>query len=409
MSGWGFAGSLSTVMDAKRTRFSASPAIAALGQCMCGARARALACALIGALSAAAALPATADAHGPTAPVATSYRARVSGAPPSLDARVVDGYLRMWLRAPPSKTVVVLDYRGAPYVRFSSGGVYVNENSEMDYLNQSPPESPPLGLNRGTPPKWLRVSDGHEYVWHDGRIGALAATALVPGVSYLGSWSISLLVDGRLRAISGGLWHAHNPSLVWFWPIAVLIACVLAAWRLRQPELHARLARWLAVAVLIAIGTGAGGRELYGRPTVAVEDVIVTCAVLAFVAWGLARVLLARAGYILDWVIACVALWIGLELLPTLVHGFVLTAVPPFVARSAAVLCLGGSVGLPLLAARKVQHASGDLAVPHRDPADDRGLRSGEALEHGPTLSALSAGRGSARGPGARPDPRWPR
>ena len=78
-----------------------------------------------------AAVPGVARAHGPVAPVATDYLARVTRAPAGLDAHVVDGYLRLWLRVRPRETVEVLDYLGAPYLRFSRSGVYVNRNSQM--------------------------------------------------------------------------------------------------------------------------------------------------------------------------------------------------------------------------------------------------------------------------------------
>ncbi len=306
----------------------------------------------LGAVALASAFPAAAKAHGPVAPSATSYLARVSRAPAGVDAKVVDGYLRMWLRVPPSETIVVLDYRGAPYLRFSRTGVYVNENSEMYYLNQTIPEIPPPHLSRDTPPKWQRMSEGHEYEWHDGRIGSLAATVIAPGTSYVGKWSIAVLRDGRLGALAGGLWHASNPSLVWFWLIVVLLACLLAAWRLPRPQLHARLARVLAVVVLIALAVGVVGRELHGRPGVSIEQLVVAVALLAFAAWGVGRALLDRVGFVLDLVVGFVALWMGFELLSTLLHGFVLAAVPPFVARSVAVLCIGGGLGLILLAVR---------------------------------------------------------
>ncbi len=296
--------------------------------------------------------PAAATAHGPVAPAATSYLARVGQAPAGVGAKVVDGYLRLWLRVPPSETVVVLDYRGAPYLRFTRTGVYVNESSEMYYLNQTFPEIPPSHLSRGTPAKWRRVSKGHEYEWHDGRIGSLAATVLAPGTLYVGRWSIAVLLDGHLSAVAGGLWHAPNPSLVWFWLIVVMVACLLAAWRLPRPELHARLARVLAVVVLIALAVGGVGRELHGRPGVSIEQLFLTVIVLAFAAWGVSRALRDRVGFVLDLVIGFVVLWMGFELLSTLVHGFALTAVPAFVARSAAVLCIGGGLGLILLAVR---------------------------------------------------------
>lgn len=296
--------------------------------------------------------PASAQAHGPVAPVATSYLARVGTLPAGLDAKVIDGYLRLWLRVPPSENVVVLDYRGAPYLRFARSGVYVNERSTMYDLNQIPALNPPIDLGRDTPPRWQRVSGGHEYGWHDGRIGALADTALAPGASYVGRFSIPILLDGRLRAISGGVWHAQRPSLVWFWPIVVLLACLAAALRLRRRRLDERLARVLAFAALGTVAVGVAGRELHGRPTVEVEQFVVLAIVLALVGWALLRVLRRRQGLVLEILIAFAALEVGWQLAPTLVHGFVLIALPAFLARAAAVLGLGVGAGLLVLVLR---------------------------------------------------------
>ena len=103
-----------------------------------------LRCAIVVALICLAAFPGAAAAHGPSAPVATSYVARVGRVPAGLNAKVVNGDLRMWLRVPNSMTLVVIDYLGAPYLRFSRSGVQVNENSSMYYLNQTPiPETLP--------------------------------------------------------------------------------------------------------------------------------------------------------------------------------------------------------------------------------------------------------------------------
>ena len=126
------------------------------------------------ALAVMAAVPDAAAAHGPVAPVATSYLARVSSVPAGIEAKVIDGYVRMWLQVSPSLTVVVLDYRHAPYLRFSRSGVQVNLNSTMYYLNQTPvAETPPADLRPSTPPHWQAVSSRHDYEWHDGRLQAL--------------------------------------------------------------------------------------------------------------------------------------------------------------------------------------------------------------------------------------------
>jgi hypothetical protein len=92
-------------------------------------------------LAAGGGLPGSASAHGPVAPIALDYLARVRSLPEGLDAKVVDGDQRMWLRAPSSETVVVLDYRGAPYVRFSGSGVEVNQNSAMYCTTSTRPRS----------------------------------------------------------------------------------------------------------------------------------------------------------------------------------------------------------------------------------------------------------------------------
>lgn len=100
-------------------------------------------------------VPATAQAHGAIDPSASSYEARVSQVPAGTNAQAVDGDLRMWMSATPATTVEVLEYRGAPYLRFTRPGVSVNEASSMYYLNQVPAELPPTNLGPDTPPGWL--------------------------------------------------------------------------------------------------------------------------------------------------------------------------------------------------------------------------------------------------------------
>jgi hypothetical protein len=297
-----------------------------------------------------AAFPTAAAAHGPVNPVALDYLARVGSAPGGLDANVVDGDQRMSLRAPANQTVVVLDYRGAPYLRFSRSGVEVNHNSAMYYLNQTPfVLKPPANLGPRTPPRWEQVTGGHDYGWHDGRLHALASVAHPTGASFVGTWRVPILVDGRPMAISGGLWHADPPSIVWFWPIAVLILCVIAAWRLRRAALDQWTARLLGLAALGAVAAAAVGRGLHGRPDVSVVQLVELAVVLAFVAWALFRVTIQRPGFFTYLVIAIVALWEGIELVPTLLNGFVLIAEPAFVARAATVIAVGSGVCLLLM------------------------------------------------------------
>ena len=116
--------------------------------------------ALAGAICALAAFPQAAAAHGPLAPIASSYLARVTGTPAGLNAKAVDGDQRMWLDAAQVERVVVFDYRSAPYLLFSREGVAVNHNSAMYYLNQSPAQQPPPGLGPGRVAELARGHDG---------------------------------------------------------------------------------------------------------------------------------------------------------------------------------------------------------------------------------------------------------
>ncbi len=328
-----------------------------LTKCMAVARAPALLAAIA---TLAAAFPASAAADGPTTPIATSYIATVTALPPGFQAKVVDGYLQLWLQVPSNQRAVVLDYRGAPWVRFGPGGVWVNQNSEMYYLSQSPvPATPPADLSRTTPPDWQHVSSSHSYMWRDGRLHALATIALPPGASYVGRWSVPVVVDGHLSSVSGGVWHANAPSLVWFWPIMVIIACMLAAWRLRLPALEERMARWLAGVLLVAMLVAGAGRELHGRPAVDPGQLAILALVIAGVAYCATRLIRGEAGYFLLFVIAFAALWAGGILVPTALHPYVLMAVPAFVARVTMVVCLGGGVSLILVTMRMLDAGSG--------------------------------------------------
>lgn len=296
------------------------------------------------------AAPPAASAHGPIDPPASKYLARVRQQPPGLEAKVVDGDQRLWLQVAPGRTVFVLDYRGAPYLRFSARGVQVNESSSMYYLNQVPPQIPPTTLGPATAPQWHQVSSGHSYSWHDGRLHALALTVLAPGASYAGTWRIPLRVDGVATAISGGLFHAPDPPIVWFWPIVVALACVPAALRLRRSELDERVARALAVVALVAFAVVGAGQQLHGRPNVSVGQLVLLALVVMFTGWGLLRIARGQHGWFTFFVIAAAALWEGASTIAVLLDGFVLIALPAFVARVAVVACLAAGIGLlPLI------------------------------------------------------------
>jgi hypothetical protein len=115
----------------------------------------------------------------------------------------------------------------------------------------------------------------------------------------------------------------------------------------------------LALATLAAIATAAFGRDLHGRPAVSVYQMIELGLILAFVVWMLLRILSRRAGSFSYLAIALVALWQGALLIPTLLDGFVLIAVPAFVVRAATVVDLAAGVGLLLMMVRLYDEESG--------------------------------------------------
>ena len=304
-------------------------------------------------------LPAVASAHGPINPVASDFMARVQSTPAGLAVKVVDGDQAMWLSSPPRATVLVIDPRGAPYLRFSRAGVAVNTNSELYYLNQTPvSQPPPPGLSRRTPPAWQPVSSGHSYTWHEGRLHAPAALARPGSGGYAGAFAVALLVNGTPAAVTGGVWYTAAPSLVWFWPIVVLLLCLLAARRLRDPALDRRVVAGLSLLVLAGVTVATAARNLHGRPGLSAFSVAELVITLAFVVWSLRRVLARRAGFMTAFALAFVALWEGITLLPTLTHGYVLLALPALLGRAAAVVCLGGGSGL-LLASLRLAEARG--------------------------------------------------
>jgi len=283
-----------------------------------------------------------------------------------VQAKAVDGDQRLWMRVAPRSTVVVLDYRGASYLRFLPAGVQVNENSAMYYLNEVPAQIPPANLGPNTPPHWDLISSSHAYEWHDGRLPALATTALVPGATYVGRWTVPVRLDGGTSIVAGALYYAGTPSLVWFWPIVVVAACVLAALRVRRTMLDLRLARALALVALVAFAVGGVGQQLHGRPNVTAGQLIVLAMVAAFTVWGLRRLALRRHGWFTFFAIAVAALWEGASLVGVLLHGFVLVALPAFLARAAVVACLAAGIGLIPLVFRMAEQPEGSPAT---DPA----------------------------------------
>jgi hypothetical protein len=290
--------------------------------------------------------PARASAHGPVDPPASSYLAQIEGRPAGVRGQIIDGDQRMWIDVAPGEVVTVLDYLGAPYLRAAGGRILINENSEMWYLNMTPPQTPPPGTGSHTPPHWVPLSSGVAVSWHDGRLHALAATALPAGRGDLGRWRIPLLVDGRPAQITGRLLYAPSPSIVWFEPIVVALGCVAALLRVRRTGLLERAARGLGALALLGFVVAAAGQQLHGRPTVSAGQLVILALSLCFAGWLSLRLVRHRCGWFTFFLIAAAAIWEGATLIAVLLDGFVLIALPAAVARAAVALCLSAGAGL---------------------------------------------------------------
>jgi hypothetical protein len=338
-------------------------------------------CALFVGLAAAALLPARASAHaGGTTPIATSYLAQISSVPSPIEARVIDGDQRLWLRVPPGLTVIVIGLRGEPYLRFSSQGVELNTNSATYFLNRAKPLAVPSGLGSRTAPVWGRLTSAHSVSWHEDRLHTLALAAHPSGSAFLGRWTIPLLVNGGHARIDGTLRQAAVPSLLWFWPVLLVCALVPTLLRLRAARLDEQVAWGLTGLALAASTASRLGQELYARPTISAGQAVLV-GVTCLVALGLGALYVRREWRLVAAVaIGVCSLYEGLKLVGTLRHGFVLAVLPAWAERAATIVSLSAGAALvlalafggiltrerPALSRAGVRRAAGRAATPPR-------------------------------------------
>lgn len=301
--------------------------------------------ALCGTLAAALLFPATALAHGRNAPVATSFRAEVDHVPTgaSVEAKVVDGDRKLWLRASSGSTLIVLGFGREPYIRFDQAGVAVNLRSPTTYLNRPRPQYAPPGTSASAPPDWKRVTGAHAYSWHENRLHALERLVHGGDARVVGRWSVPVEAGGEAGAIAGTLSYVPGPGRG-VWPLAVIAAAAVALAAAARNRQAAEVV--LSVLALTAALLARLGRELYGRPDVSVTS-LVLAAVSCVIAFALLRALLTARGerrQLVALLIGGLALYQGLTLAPTLTRGIVLAALPANVERAAVATALACAV-----------------------------------------------------------------
>jgi len=298
---------------------------------------------LCGTLAATLLFPATALAHGRNAPVATNFQARVDHLPAGVEAKVVDGDRKLWLRVPSSSTLIVLGFQREPYIRFDSAGVELNLRSPTAYLNQPRLQYASRATSVTARPDWKRVTSAHAYSWHENRLHALERLVHGGDARVVGRWSVPVELGGKVNVITGTLSYVPGPRR-WVWLLALIatvgVALAVAARRRGTAEVV------LAIVALAAALVARLGRELYGRPHVPASSLVIV-ALSCLLAVALLGALLSARGerrQLVALVIGGFALYQGLTLVPVLTSGVVLAALPATLERAAVATTLACAV-----------------------------------------------------------------
>ena len=279
--------------------------------------------------------PVAASGHIRTGVVAVDDRVVVfplrAPARSAVAARVFESDQALGLTGDRGHTVLVLGYTGEPFLRIDAAGVAVNAAS---------PTAAAVGLLRttqssvGHAPDW-RLSPGERTaVWQDARLRSLPS-----GVSH-SEWQIPLVVDGRRVPLEGEIRRVRAPS-PWPWlglGVPFVLAAALLLFR------HRSLLRGAAVVlgVAAAAGTLATAAAFAFGANASTGHWIEGGYEIAFVLVGLAVVAVgpADARPIAGGALGLLGLAVGLTKLPVFLHGVVLSAVPPAVARTSVLLAI---------------------------------------------------------------------
>jgi hypothetical protein len=306
----------------------------------------------IGALAGlAAAGPAEAHSRAPT--VALDYRVRLTQPPTGVRAMLIDGDRAVRLTVGPHLRVVVAGVVGEPFLRFAPDGVWVDRTSPTAAGARLVP-------GHARPGRWVRLSRGHEYTWHDHRLAP--PPGLASGES--ARWSIPIALDGRRTAIAGTFVRVPRP-MWWPWLAgAALVAGALVVVARRRPHWRGATASLLAAAAAAA--------ALAGDAAFATADPlsgagrwleVAGAAALALVAAGALRVRDASARVWIAMVIGAIAVALGLGSLSVFWHGVVISSLPAGLARltTAVAVVVGAAAACFGITAEPVPRRRTDL------------------------------------------------
>ncbi|HZA17233.1 MAG TPA: hypothetical protein VE645_10160 [Pseudonocardiaceae bacterium] len=186
----------------------------------------------------------------------SNYQATVSGIQPAAPTvGVTVGVGGQWVRVTNqgAAEIVIVGYRGEPFLRLSGNRVEVNQLSSTAAETGQIPGVP--AADQSAEPRWVQLRDGDSATWTDNRIDPESHG----DTQASGSWELPLVVDGRQVTVLG-TWDRVPPPSPWPWLGAlVLLAAAIAAigWRRNwHRPMAAVIASGILAFVLHLLGTG---------------------------------------------------------------------------------------------------------------------------------------------------------
>ena len=214
---------------------------------------------------------APASAHSVSGVSGTNFQTTlqsVTPAVPGLEVKVVEAGSRLQVENRTGKELLVLGYKGEPYLRIGPEGVFENKLSPATYLNKS--------RKGGTPPPeaenakvgdtdWAKVSSKPVARWHDHRIHWMGNinppdVRNAPGERHVikmsadsPQWSVFMKLAGTQDVVARGdlIWVPGPSPLPWYLLIVVGLAAVVAIGA--RPGWARGLAAVTAVLVVVDI------------------------------------------------------------------------------------------------------------------------------------------------------------
>lgn len=304
-----------------------------------------------------------ATAHGGSSENdASNYRSQVVAVePPAPGVRVgvIDNGSRLELAYTGTGEVVVLGYRGEPYLRITPRGVEENLRSPATYLNTTLTATAPVPeyADPQAEPEWRHVSTSPVARWHDHRAHWMSAdpppaVQRDPGVRYVifDPWVVSILADGTRVEVRGALAWEPPPDTGRWWTATALVFAGILGVLLRTSQLWVRIAGLGLGLVADLVGTTgrclASSESLFRRGSLYLYALLILLGIargwlhavrghrLPVLAIGLAGLVLATQS--------------GAARISTFSYSQLPSTVPGTVERAATVVCM--AVGWALLA-----------------------------------------------------------